>query len=99
MNQYLKGSALLKGIVKALDQIWRVTKFIRTENNLKAAFELSGCDRGNFAVSEQSVSLLQNLPIFGGINSSVIELILKLSSLVRKKRGELFFKEEFKITQ
>lgn len=44
-------------------------------------------------MSEHSISLLQNLPIFGGINSSTIGLILELSSLVRKKQGEHFFKE------
>lgn len=44
-------------------------------------------------MSEQSIRLLQNLPIFGGINFSTIELILRQSSLVHKKQGELFFRE------
>ena len=44
-------------------------------------------------ISEQSIGMLQNLPIFGGINSATIEMILGLSSLVRKKQGEYFFRE------
>lgn len=51
------------------------------------------CDWGNFAMSKQSISLLQNHPVFGGINHSTIELILRLSSLVHKKKGEYFFRE------
>lgn len=71
-----------------------MASFIRPANKLKTAFELGRCDKGNFAVSEQSISLLQSLPVFGGINSSVIELILKLSPIIRKKPGEFFFKED-----
>ena len=37
--------------------------------------------------------LMQNLPIFGGINKETIELILGLSSLVSKRKGEYFFRE------
>ncbi len=44
-------------------------------------------------MSKQSISLLQNHPIFGGINFSTIELILELSLLVHKKQGEFFFRE------
>lgn len=44
-------------------------------------------------MSEQSINLFQNLPIFGGISFSTIELILNLSLLVHKKQGEYFFRE------
>lgn len=37
--------------------------------------------------------LMQNLPIFGGINAATIELILELSSLVNRRKGEYFFRE------
>ena len=49
--------------------------------------------RKGLEISQQSVGRLQNLPLFGGINSATIEMILGLSSLVRKKKGEYFFRE------
>ena len=68
-------------------------KSIRAEIDPGVASNPDQCDKSYPALSEQSIGLLQNLPIFGGIKSSVIESILELSSLVCKKQGELFFEE------
>lgn len=47
----------------------------------------------NISVSDQAIKLLQNVPVFGGIDASMIKLVLSFSSFVDIKRGDNFFSE------
>jgi CRP/FNR family cyclic AMP-dependent transcriptional regulator len=39
------------------------------------------------------LDLLKNMPVFGGLNSSAIQLILELSTFVEVAKGEYFFRQ------
>ena len=42
---------------------------------------------------DHKIQLLQNIPVFGGINAATIKLVLKLSLPVQIQRGDSFFSE------
>lgn len=40
------------------------------------------------------ISILQNMPVFGGIKRDIVEMILSNAEIMKLKKGEYFFKEE-----